>query len=227
MELRSMKKGRHCKHEDSVQQFLHVSPLKFFPQILFPTFFFVSFSWYYNHKIDGWDQVHTTFTSSNAYIINYSWKIGRELNLVVWWSAFMITKLKSAKSSYLHILYIIMAILYWTTKFESANILTKAIWDPSAKFNSSQYFWLCNSYTTVTRIYRGKTPDPEGEVWFSAINPRWPWYKCYISCSWLVHRILSIETISKAPSNKEEPSRASLSPVLCHTAWLDQPTFRS
>ena len=65
-------------------------------------------------------------------------------------------------------------------------------------------------------IYCGNHPiprvQPEGEVWFSAINPWWPWYKCYISCSWLVHGILSIETISKAPFKQrlEQLEQASL-----------------
>ena len=35
-----------------------------------------------------------------------------------------------------------MAIPYWTTKFKSTNM---AIWGPTAKFNSHQYFWLYRS----------------------------------------------------------------------------------
>ena len=35
-----------------------------------------------------------------------------------------------------------MAIPYPTAKFKSANISAMAIWDPTAKFNSRQYFWL-------------------------------------------------------------------------------------
>ena len=35
-----------------------------------------------------------------------------------------------------------MAIPYQTTKFKSANIFVMAIWGPTAKFNSRQYFRL-------------------------------------------------------------------------------------
>ena len=35
-----------------------------------------------------------------------------------------------------------MAILFWTTKFTSANMFTMTIWDPTAKFDSHQYFRL-------------------------------------------------------------------------------------
>ena len=35
-----------------------------------------------------------------------------------------------------------MPILCQTAKFKSVNILAKAIWDPTAKFNSRQYFRL-------------------------------------------------------------------------------------
>ena len=38
--------------------------------------------------------------------------------------------------------YIHMAILYRTAKFKSANMFEMAIWDPTAKFNSCQYFLL-------------------------------------------------------------------------------------
>ena len=45
---------------------------------------------------------------------------------------------------------------------------------------------ICYSYTMVTRDLSRKTTrspraQPEGEVWFSVINPWLPWYKCYIS----------------------------------------------
>ena len=33
---------------------------------------------------------------------------------------------------------------------------------------------ICYSYTMVTRDLSQKTTDPEGEVWFSLINPRLP-----------------------------------------------------
>ena len=35
-----------------------------------------------------------------------------------------------------------MAILYWITKFKSANIFAMVIWGSTAKFNSHQYFQL-------------------------------------------------------------------------------------
>ena len=35
-----------------------------------------------------------------------------------------------------------MVIPYQTTKFKSANMFAMAIWDPTAKFNSRQYFRL-------------------------------------------------------------------------------------
>ena len=38
--------------------------------------------------------------------------------------------------------YIRMAILYRTAKLKSANTFAMAIWDPTAKFNSRQYFRL-------------------------------------------------------------------------------------
>ena len=33
-----------------------------------------------------------------------------------------------------------MAILYQTAEFKFANMIEMAIWDPTAKFNSRQYF---------------------------------------------------------------------------------------
>ena len=66
-------------------------------------------------------------------------KFGGELNLAVWWSARATAKLKSAKISYSHIC---MAIPYWTAKFKSTNMFAMAIWEPTAKFNSRQYFRL-------------------------------------------------------------------------------------
>ena len=43
--------------------------------------------------------------------------------------------------------YIHMAILYRTAKFKSANTFKMAIWDPTAKFNSRQYFQLYGIHT--------------------------------------------------------------------------------
>ena len=40
-----------------------------------------------------------------------------------------------------------MAILYRTAKFKSANTFEMVIWDPTAKFNSSQYFRLYGIYS--------------------------------------------------------------------------------
>ena len=70
-------------------------------------------------------------------------KFGGELNLVIWRTAWVITKLKSAKIS------------YRTAKFKSANTFEMAIWDLTAKLNSRQYFqlysiWICTSMTLCT-----------------------------------------------------------------------------
>ena len=60
---------------------------------------------------------------------------------MVWWSVFVIARLKSVNVSYFH-MYVWQS-LYRTSKFKSANILfAMVIWDPSAKFNSHQYIWL-------------------------------------------------------------------------------------
>ena len=45
-------------------------------------------------------------TSSSYHMYNIARNFGRELNLVVWWTAWATAKLKSAKLSYLHILYV-------------------------------------------------------------------------------------------------------------------------
>ena len=47
-----------------------------------------------------------------------------------------------------------MAILYRAAKFKSANMFAMAIWDPTAKFNSCQYFRLygnvqCHYYSVL------------------------------------------------------------------------------
>ena len=57
--------------------------------------------------------------SSCKNVYRIAGNIGGELNLAVYITT---TKLKSAKISYSHILYIRMAILYRTAKFKSANI---------------------------------------------------------------------------------------------------------
>ena len=61
--------------------------------------------------------------------------------------------------------------------------------------------------------------QPKGEVWFSAINPWWPWYKCYISWTWLVDSPTRTTSIATSRSNKDTFcwKRASLS-LVC--AWL-------
>ena len=76
-------------------------------------------------------------------------KFGRELNLAVWRSTFGTTKLKSANTSYLHII-IPMAIPYRTTKFKSVNVFAMVILGPIAKLNSRQYFRL---YSIVLLSY--------------------------------------------------------------------------
>ena len=45
--------------------------------------------------------------------------------------------------------YIHMAIPYRTAKFKSANTFAMAIWDPTAKFSSRQYFWLYGTEESI------------------------------------------------------------------------------
>ena len=52
-----------------------------------------------------------------------------------------------------------MAIPYRTAKFKSANTLVMAIWDPTAKYNSRQYFRLYSIYPLLTiakRYFEGE-----------------------------------------------------------------------
>ena len=42
-----------------------------------------------------------------------------------------------------------MAIPYRTAKFKSANRFAMTIWDPTAKFNSRQYFRLYGTYIST------------------------------------------------------------------------------
>ena len=46
-----------------------------------------------------------------------------------------------------------MAIPYRTAKFKSANIFAMAIWGPTAKFNSHQYFQLCSILEYIYHIF--------------------------------------------------------------------------
>ena len=55
---------------------------------------------------------------------------------------------------YFILVYIHVAIPYRTAKFKSASIFAMAIWGPTAKFNSRQYFWLYSMLlTTFTYMY--------------------------------------------------------------------------
>ena len=49
--------------------------------------------------------------------------------------------------------YIRMAIPYQTAKLKSANTFAMAIWDPTAKFNSRQYFQLYGSIIALINNY--------------------------------------------------------------------------
>ena len=93
-------------------------------------------------------------------------KFGGELNLVFWQSIFAATKSKSACISYLHVynimnvrVYVYMAIPYRTAKFKSANIFAMAIWGPTAKFNSHQYFQLYGSIIELVDSISRDDPD--------------------------------------------------------------------
>ena len=83
---------------------------------------------------------------NNAYtsvVYHIAGKFGRELKLAVWWSTFATAKLKSTDISYLHIYNTVhMAIPYQAAKFKSTNMYAMAIWSPTTKFNSRQYFRL-------------------------------------------------------------------------------------
>ena len=56
-----------------------------------------------------------------------------------------------------------MVIPYRTAKFKSANTFVIAVWNPTAKFNSRQYFWLYGIYQQE----RGNNGERERErvIW--------------------------------------------------------------
>ena len=80
---------------------------------------------------------YVAYSCRKVYIYPIAGKLGRELNLAVWWSAFATAKLKCANISYLHI-------YMWQSHTEPSNlnIFAIVIWGPTAKFNSHQYFRL-------------------------------------------------------------------------------------
>ena len=110
--------------------------------------------------------VPSTFKSSLQYtllqwsgitrgIYRIDGKFGGELNLAVWQSSFATTKLKSTNISYLHI-YVWRSL----TKLPNLNLpifFVMAIWGPTTKFNSRQYFRLYgNFFNTIQReIFAG------------------------------------------------------------------------
>ena len=79
-------------------------------------------------------------------IILYSWKIWRGIKFGGLAVCMSTAKLKSKIQNFL-LAYIRMAIPYQTAKFKSTNTFAMAIWDPTAKFNSRQYFRLYSSLT--------------------------------------------------------------------------------
>ena len=56
-----------------------------------------------------------------------------------------------------------MAILYQTTEFKFANTFEMAIWDPIAKSNSHQYFWLYYPWSGNMGKYSA--------LWFCIVPP--------------------------------------------------------
>ena len=54
-----------------------------------------------------------------------------------------------------------MAIPYRTAKFKSANTFAMAIWEPTAKFNSHQYFRLYSINTLLAALYTTNTSADE------------------------------------------------------------------
>ena len=81
-----------------------------------------------------------TTESSNSACIPYSRKIWRGIKfgvLAIYSSNCQIKICQNFLFAYIH-----MVIPYRTTKFKSANMFAMAIWDPTTKFNSRQYFRL-------------------------------------------------------------------------------------
>ena len=91
-----------------------------------------------------WNHYHLKWKKTTISLLLYSWKI--------WWGikfggladCLQNCQIKIHKNFLLT--YIPMAILYQTTKFKSANTFAMAIWDPTTKFNSHQYFWLYGTH---------------------------------------------------------------------------------
>ena len=81
-------------------------------------------------------------------VIPYSQKIW--WGIKIWWFGGLSCNRQIKIRQYFILAYIHMAIPYRTTKFKSANIFTMAIWGPTAKFNSRQYFWLYGMHNTCT-----------------------------------------------------------------------------
>ena len=62
--------------------------------------------------------------------------------------------------------------------------------------------WICNTYTMVTRDLSRKTTrspraQPEGEVWFSVINPWLPWYNynLFYALHVIINVLLKIDNV--------------------------------
>ena len=63
-----------------------------------------------------------------------------------------------------------MAIPYRTAKFKSANIFAMAIWGPTAKFNSRQYFRLYGNYDDLVNLVKNEALSSKPFSAFAAIS---------------------------------------------------------
>ena len=83
-------------------------------------------------------------------------KFAEELNLAVWQTAWVTAKLKSTEITYSRIYIWRFYTKQPNLNLEiSASMFGMAIWDPTAKFNSCQYFWLYGStlMLAVCKVY--------------------------------------------------------------------------
>ena len=71
---------------------------------------------------------------------------------------------------YFILAYIHVAIPYRTAKFKSANIFAIAIWGPTAKFNSRQYFRLYGMHVGIETHSLASRPLPFAQRWMYCIT---------------------------------------------------------
>ena len=94
--------------------------------------------------------------SLQCFIIPYSRKIWRGIKFGG--LAVYLCNRQIKMRQYFILAYIHVAIPYRTAKFKSANIFAIAIWGPTAKFNSRQYFRLYGSLCLSLYVCKGIIP---------------------------------------------------------------------